>query len=346
MLVKKIPIFQGFPDLCTVKLLSKSKTELSEFRPIFFDIETTGLSRFTSFLYLIGAVKWEENSWFLYQWMAEKPQEESIVLETFSRFLKGASCTVQYNGNRFDQPYLEERFRQNEIDSPFGEIPAIDIYQLLKPYQSLLKLSRMKQPDMEEFMHLPGRRYCDGGKCIRLYRSYMKKTEESVAETLMGHNQEDLLGLGQILNLLKYRCFFQSEFEIKKINCHEQELTICLDLPYEVPIAFSNSVPEMYLTVSGQEARLLIHLKDGKLKQHYSNYKDYEYIPGEDMAITKALSRYMDKSLKRPATLENCYTWFECNEVFLADKQKQKQYLEHTFTYFLNMLKKTWNSKK
>ena len=56
MLVKKIPIFQGFPDLCTVKLLSKSKLELSEFEPIFFDIETTGLSRYTTFVYLIRSV--------------------------------------------------------------------------------------------------------------------------------------------------------------------------------------------------------------------------------------------------------------------------------------------------
>ena len=44
MIVKKIPILQGFPALETVKYLSNTKNELSEYNPIFYDIETTGLS--------------------------------------------------------------------------------------------------------------------------------------------------------------------------------------------------------------------------------------------------------------------------------------------------------------
>ena len=69
MIVKKIPILQGFPTLETVKYLSNTKNELSEYNPIFYDIETTGLSRYTAFVYLIGAVRFEENQWMLYQWM-------------------------------------------------------------------------------------------------------------------------------------------------------------------------------------------------------------------------------------------------------------------------------------
>ena len=57
MIVKKIPILQGFPALETVKYLSNTKNELSEYNPIFYDIETTGLSRYTAFVYLIGAVR-------------------------------------------------------------------------------------------------------------------------------------------------------------------------------------------------------------------------------------------------------------------------------------------------
>lgn len=35
MIVKKIPILQGFPALETVKYLSNTKNELSEYNPIF-----------------------------------------------------------------------------------------------------------------------------------------------------------------------------------------------------------------------------------------------------------------------------------------------------------------------
>ena len=78
MIVKKIPILQGFPALETVKYLSNTKNELSEYNPIFYDIETTGLSRYTAFVYLIGAVRFEENQWMLYQWMGE---DEFSIME-------------------------------------------------------------------------------------------------------------------------------------------------------------------------------------------------------------------------------------------------------------------------
>ena len=61
MLVKKIPIFQGFPaPLYTVETICRmSKSELSEYQTRFFiDIETTGLSRYTASVYLIGAVRY------------------------------------------------------------------------------------------------------------------------------------------------------------------------------------------------------------------------------------------------------------------------------------------------
>ena len=115
MIVKKIPILQGFPTLETVKYLSNTKNELSEYNPIFYDIETTGLSRYTAFVYLIGAVRFEENQWMLYQWMGEDENEEALVLQEFASFLTNADCTIQYNGNRFDQPFLP--FWKNVIEN-------------------------------------------------------------------------------------------------------------------------------------------------------------------------------------------------------------------------------------
>ena len=87
MIVKKIPIFQGFPALDTVKYLSNIKNELSDYNPIFYDIETTGLSRYTAFVYLIGAVRFEENAWYLYQWMCAEENEEAQILQEFYEFL-------------------------------------------------------------------------------------------------------------------------------------------------------------------------------------------------------------------------------------------------------------------
>ena len=40
MIVKKMPILQGFPTPDTVKFLSSAELKLSEFTPVFYDIET------------------------------------------------------------------------------------------------------------------------------------------------------------------------------------------------------------------------------------------------------------------------------------------------------------------
>lgn len=215
---------------------------------------------------------------------------------------------------------------------------SYDLYQLLKPCQGFFKLPHMKQPDLENFINTGNRTYCDGRQCIRLYKSYLKKNDDSVANTLLGHNQEDLLGLGIIFELLKYLCLFEKDYQPLKAELEDQELILHLLLPFAVPRAVSNGTEEFYFTVSGNEARLLVHLKNHQLKQYYSNYKNYEYLPTEDTAITKALSKYMDKSLRIPATPQTCYTWFPCDERFLNNSGMQMQYLSHTLTYFLNSL--------
>ena len=91
MIVKKMPILQGFPDFETVKKLTKNHRFSERFVPLFYDIETTGLSRNSTFLYLIGAVAYEENNWQMYQWMIENEEEESELLKTFSEFLQDFS---------------------------------------------------------------------------------------------------------------------------------------------------------------------------------------------------------------------------------------------------------------
>ena len=79
----------------------------------------------------------------MYQWMIKNEDEEPELLKTFSEFLQKFSCTIQYNGDSFDQPYLEARYQLHGLPSPFKEFPSLDLYRELKPLKGLLKLSRM-----------------------------------------------------------------------------------------------------------------------------------------------------------------------------------------------------------
>ena len=335
MIVKKMPIFQGFPDFETVKKLSGFSPEIQDFNPVFYDIETTGLSRNSTFLYLIGAVAYDGKKWNLYQWFCENSDDEQTVLVTFSNFMKIYNFTIQYNGDNFDQPYLEARYAFYKLPSPFEGISSLDLYKKLKPVKGLLKLSRMNQPSMEAFLGIQERNFCDGGACIRLYRQFISGKKPENSDIVLGHNCEDLLGLGKIFSMLSYLELFEDSWEISDCRQDEELVLFTLSVHYRFPAEFSNGGDGFYITGSHNRVKFSIKSVNGRLRQYYSNYRDYDYIPSEDTVIPKSLSVCMDKSLKQPARKDTCYTWFPVTEEFLKNRDMEKDYLRHAFAYYL-----------
>ena len=44
------------------------------------------------------------------------------------------------------------------------------------------------------------------------------------------------------------------------------------------------------------------------MKYFYSNYKDYYYLPEEDVALHKSVASFVDKEHRTQATAATCYT--------------------------------------
>ena len=62
-------------------------------KTLFFDIETTGFTAKSSYLYLIGCVFFTNNAWYIRQWFATTYKEELEILTSFLEFAKN-SCFV------------------------------------------------------------------------------------------------------------------------------------------------------------------------------------------------------------------------------------------------------------
>ena len=134
----------------------------------FFDIETTGFRPSSSHLYLIGVCSRTGRGWEITQWMSEKPQEEAALLRVFAAFASTFQTILHFNGERFDIPYLQEKYEQYALPSPFDGLSSIDLYRTFRPLRPLLSLDSMKQKSLEAWLGIRRDDLYDGGALIKV----------------------------------------------------------------------------------------------------------------------------------------------------------------------------------
>ena len=140
---------------------------------VFFDIETTGLSWRTSHLYLIGALFFDPaaDTFTLRQWFLDRPTEEKEMLVSFFTFLSDVKRLVHFNGTTFDLPYLTHKALFYQMEDPLSSVASLDLYQALRPFQSILGLSSMKQKNMEQYLSFPRKDQLNGKQLISVYHA-------------------------------------------------------------------------------------------------------------------------------------------------------------------------------
>ena len=71
---------------------------------VIFDIETTGFSPKSAFIYLVGALTLKNGSWQLTQWLAESPKDEPEILSAFSSLTLVQSNLLRLQTNCISSP--------------------------------------------------------------------------------------------------------------------------------------------------------------------------------------------------------------------------------------------------
>ena len=90
-------------------------------------------------------------------------------------------------------------------------------------------------------------------------------------------------------------------------DTEETELLLELSVPVRFPSPFLYQGDLCSLHCKDSSVKLVIPGYTGILKFFYDNYKDYYYLPEEDMAIHKSVASYVDKDHRKKATKETCY---------------------------------------
>ncbi len=344
------------------ELLGCNKEEI-----LFLDIETTGLSPKNSDIYLIGAAYFQKHTWHVCQYFAESSEHEAEILKDFAALAKSFRYAIHYNGDRFDIPFLQAKFEKYGMDDPFKGLRSYDLYKVVSPYKEQLGLPDCKQKTVELYLGINREDKYDGGKLIKVYKDYVASKSPSLLKLLLLHNLEDVKGMFGLLPMLQYQAFFGRFRNLPKVSIRTDEELIDSDYDYELPLrakkvqanyyedyngqkktevymklalpvtlpsSLSGNLDNCYFKIVGNEATLRVPLYETELKYYYSNYKDYYYLPHEDMAIHKSIASFVDKAYREKATPENCYT------------KKEGQYLLEWDLVFAPFFKTDYEDKR
>lgn len=284
---------------------------------LFVDIETTGFSAKSSSLYEIGCIYFDDDKPQLIQFFAENVSEEKEILSSFFALCADKKTLIHFNGNTFDIPYMKAKAKQYHLDAPFDQMEGVDIYKRIMPYKDILGLENCKQKTVEAFLGIERKDQYHGGQLIEIYKEYCKNPSAELEELLILHNEDDMKGMLQLLPILTYSDLFMAPFRVVKVQANHftnedqtdgDEILMKLRFQSAFPKPISMHKAGCHFSAQDKEGFLKVPLYKGELKYFYANYKDYYYLPEEDIALHKAVAGFVDKNHRKQAKASNCYT--------------------------------------
>ena len=319
---------------------------------LFFDIETTGLSADISAITVIGCCDMDGNvtQWFNEDGLSQKQILTDFLafirsfqcfellgrLEDFFSFIKNYQVIVSFNGETFDLPFLTSKIKEFKINASFDQYEHLDLYQILKPYKNLWGLKNFRQKNLEEYLGIQRIDKLSGKKLIKTYQAYLENGEIKNKESLLLHNHEDLIGLYKIYSLMSYPALLDKEFTLSSYFIENDHFVAHLNLDIQIPVSCNYEKSGISLTLDHSNAILTCPLENGHLKHYLKDYKNYYYLPMEDLVIHKSMKSFVDTTSIIRADKNNCYSKFTPGDSFLSAKTDVTNYCADIIYYILS----------
>jgi hypothetical protein len=183
---------------------------------IFFDIETTGLSRVHSSIFLCGVIYYENQNYVIEQFFDDSSESEKKLVEFISNHFKRKKYIITYNGNAFDIPFYENKCKKHDLHTNLDKKTLVDLYFQIKKTGFSNGLDNLKLKTIEKFMDINRKDELNGEDIIRLYNSYKITPKQEYLDLILTHNREDVLSLPFIFNY---------------VNNHVPKSSIIMDKP-------------------------------------------------------------------------------------------------------------------
>ena len=323
-------------------LANDASCPIGSAEPVWFDIETTGLSSSAACVYMIGAVLRSDGKWLFCQWFSERPSEEPELLQAFADALPAECALLHFNGTTFDIPFLRDRCRYLRLDITWPTL-SVDLYTRLRKLKRLAGLPSCRQRDLEPYAGYRREDPYDGGTLISFYGDYIKfdkirqllgdasvaaeqqKNAEDIYAALARHNREDLAGLVSLTGLYDLFAILNGDITDAELAEFSDSVSLTITTDRSWPKGMTFSLPlsgkpltlparleGSTVTVSADEDRLTLRIPmlDEPAKHFYDNYRDYFYLPLEGRVIHKSIASHMNRAYCRPAKRGEAFDWF------------------------------------
>jgi uncharacterized protein YprB with RNaseH-like and TPR domain len=295
---------------------------------IFFDIETTGLSKTKHMIYLIGACFFKHNTWHANQYLATGLEDEEFILKAFFELIKSKKYLLHFNGTTFDIPFISHKAKHYNMESPITltehTIVSIDLYKLFTKFKNYLNFKNYKLTTIETNLNIHRKDSYSGAELIKVYYEYIKhfsldvlknnfEKSKPLEKKLLLHNYEDIVNLVPLLCIYSFNHL--KEGKIRYVDYNENDTHITLqynlvtnDIAYNMPCNIEHNITDDIL-IKSESDNLYITLTKlyDTFKFFYPDYKNYYYLPNEDYAIHKSVGQYVDKEHRETAKASNCY---------------------------------------
>jgi len=165
-------------------------------RPVFVDLETTGLAGGAgTYAFLVGCGWFDGGAFRIRQFVLTSFASERVLLDAVADVAGESGTVVTYNGKSFDLPLMETRFVLHRRETPFAGMPHVDMLhparRLWRGDEASCRLTALEQTlcgyvrdgDVPGF-EIPAR-----------YFQYVRNGDARPLSAVLEHNRLDLISL-------------------------------------------------------------------------------------------------------------------------------------------------------
>lgn len=307
-------------------------------RVVLFDIETTGFSRKHTSVYMIGMLLANGE---MTQFFSDDGEEEALLRAFYCALPKDA-LLIHYNGSSFDLPFLEAKSDFYRLGFSFDSFESIDVYKEVFRFRNILHLTNLKQKTVEELFDKKREEYQSGKELISVYREYLYTKAEDIQNELLLHNADDLLGLLSLFPIFSLHNLFSGGFHYVSCEKNDQEVYLHFIPDEPLPCILSWHNRNIYYSLRKERFIIRIPILTTEMKFFYPDYKNYYYLPKEDMAVHKSLAVYVEKDYRRKAKAFECYKRMDGSYLYsyssFPDAMFRPDYESHDFFVAISIL--------